>query len=334
MKTDIIIGLSRGDEGKGCVTYDLVKRGGYDACLRFNGGPNAGHTIYVDGQKVVTHSVPTGVIAGIPSIIGPGSVLNVPGFFQEMGDLEDVLGGKVWDLVRVDRRVHIITDEHLKLDAQNDRVGSTKRGISPTYTDKAARIGIQACDVGELSDLLVDVVELFKDTDRVLCEGAQGFYLDDDMGNYPYVSSPSLPGMVNKAGVPLKSIDRVWGVAKAYDTYVGTMSFEPLFDSPQSETPFKELRRLGNEFGATTGRPRQCNWLNLDELLNAIRICSVTDLVINKCDVLEQLGQFAFIHNGKVKYFSSMGFFKDAIEEKAHEVGVENIHFSSSPERI
>jgi adenylosuccinate synthase len=177
--TDIVIGLQHGDEGKGKVTHHLLKSGEYTHCIRFNGGCNAGHTIYHEGTKFVTHHIPAGVFFGIPSIIGPGCVLSVEKLMQEM----DVLsrgGINLKDNLKIASNVHIITDAHVEEDSKDEKIGTTKSGNGPAYRDKYARTGVRASDIDFLKPFLVDVYEELHNSDVepvILMEGAQGFWL-------------------------------------------------------------------------------------------------------------------------------------------------------------
>jgi adenylosuccinate synthase len=293
---DAVVDLSYGDCGKGKVTHNLCKNENYTHVVRFNGGNNAGHTIYHNGKKFVTHSIPSGVFFGIKSIIGPGCVLNVDHFFQELKELQD--GGINTDgLIYISDAVHIITDAHLEEDGKDVAIGTTRRGIGPTYRDKVSRKGTRASQVERLRPYLIDVYKEFhatRQTCRILLEGAQGFGLDVDWGDYPYVTSSGCTiGAAVSNGIPPQKIRKVYGVAKLYETYVGAKSFEP--DMPI----FQKIRELGREFGATTGRARQCNWLDVGLLKKAADINGVTELVINKCDILKQLGVWrAYTLNG------------------------------------
>ena len=336
----VIIGLQHGDEGKGKVTAALAEK--HDVCLRYGGGPNAGHTIYVDDRKVVTHAIPSGIAYGQPVLIGAGCVLHPRMFFAEMQELQDLLPEiDIRPLIHIDRRVHIITDEHIEEDKAGDKVGSTKRGIMPVYRDKYARKGIRAESIPELEPFLVDGWRWLKMHRTVLCEGAQGFRLDVDYGDYPYVSSPCLPGSVNYSGVPGWAIHEVVGVAKAYETYVGTKEFEPGFNYTNgdaewlTDTDFDNLREVGQEYGATTGRARQVNYLNLNELREAVYICGCSTLIINKCDIIQDADIYKYILDGEVHEVDGIDEWISAVEEAIweEEESVEII-FSASPEGI
>jgi|TARA_R110000824_G_scaffold237809_1_gene426614 adenylosuccinate synthase len=299
MLADIVVGLQHGDEAKGKVTHHLCRNGDYTHVLRFNGGGNAGHTIYHEGKKFVTHYIPAGVFYGIKSIIGSGCVLNPKHFFEEIEELK--LAGIDTSLVKIAKNCHIITDEHLKEDKDDKKIGTTKRGTGPAYRNKYNRSGHHAESVSALAPYLIDMYEEFHASPdvKVLCEGAQGFGLDVDWGDYPYVTSShctSAGALLN--GIPPNAVRHIWGVGKMYDTYVGNKRFQP------DEEIFNELRELGEEYGATTGRPRQCDWLDLTALYKSIQINGVTHVVLNKADVLDDLGTWQLKHNKELKVFS------------------------------
>ena len=289
MIADIIVGLSYGDEGKGKVTHHLLKSGEYTHCIRYNGGCNAGHTIYHNGQKFVTHHIPAGVFFGVKSIIGAGCVVNLEQFFSEITMLEEA-GIPTEGLIYVANNAHIITDQHLNEDGADTNIGTTKRGNGPAYRDKYNRTGMRAQSIPALKDYLIDMyLELHGSIIEpvVLCEGAQGFGLDIDWGDYPYVTSShctAAGALLN--GIPPQAVRKVYGVTKAYDTYVGSKGFHG------SGRVFDLIQLVGNEFGATTGRPRQCNWLDVRMLDEAIKINGVTDLIINKVDILREVGKW------------------------------------------
>lgn len=335
MKVDVVVGLSYGDEGKGKVTHHLLREGNYDYCLRYNGGCNAGHTIIHEGKKFVTHHIPAGVFFGIKSIIGNGCVVNREQFYQEIKQLED-FGIQTKGLVYIAKNAHIITDEHLEEDGGDTKIGTTKRGNGPCYRDKYDRTGIRANQCGDLLEdgYVIDLYEEFYNQDEdieILCEGAQGFGLDVDWGDYPYVTSShctSASACLN--AIPPQAIRKVYGVTKAYDTYVGQKKFQPDSDI------FHVLREAGGEYGATTGRPRQCNWLDLNLLSKSVDINGVTDLIINKVDILRQLDKFPLRH--KNVFHNDVLFMKDEETWKAYITmlfgDLETLTFSDSPERI
>lgn len=281
---DIIFGLAWGDEGKGKVSSALSKK--YDFVCRWNGGPNAGHTVYLNDKKYKTHLIPSGIFHNKKSIIGPNCVINIDKFFDEIEYLQEE--GFDTSLIKVSPKTHIITHRHIEYDLKflKPKLGTTGQGIAPCYSDKMLRSGKLAKDYleskyiwdGELSG-------------NVLCEGAQSFWLDINYGDYPYVtSSETLPYSACSLGFSPKLIRDIIGVAKIYDTKSGV---DPLF--PESLWLDQELSKvidLGKEYGTTTGRKRLVNWLNFNRLLDAIRISGTTKLIINKCDILQELNIF------------------------------------------
>lgn len=334
MSTFVVVGLQWGDEGKGKITDVLSAKSNY--VVRFQGGDNAGHTVYVGEDKFVLHLLPSGVLqCKGKCVIGNGVVVNPKAFIEEIKEIE--ARGQSTDHVFISRRAHIIMPYHILYDtyreeaAGNKSIGTTKKGIGPCYEDKVARIGVRAIDllnpqvlraklekniqvknaifeklynkppldfekiyhefiaIGEqLKERIVDTeLEINQAIDRgenVLFEGAQALMLDIDFGTYPYVtsSSPTTGGVCVGAGVPPTKLQNLIGVAKAYCTRVGNGPFPTeLFD----ETGEK-IREIGHEYGATTGRPRRCGWLDLVALRHACMINGITHLVITKLDVL------------------------------------------------
>jgi len=327
---DVIVDLQAGDTGKGKVAHALAKNpGAYDYVMRYNGGGNAGHTVYHNGKKFVTHLVPVGVFYGIKSIIGLGCVINIDKLIKEMIELQNN-GVNVRDYLLIDKRAHIITDAHVEEDSKDSEIGTTKTGNGPAYRDKYYRKGVRAIDVPQLSDMVIDTYELFKNHSncKILCEGAQGFELDIDWGDYPYVtSSHCTVGGAILNGIPPKCIDKVYGIAKAYRTYVGAKSFEG------DDTIFPKIREVGNEFGATTGRPRQVDWINVDDLIKAININGVTNLIINKLDVLQELDVYKLYNKNELKPFDNVSDFIMFIEDTIYTecMDIQNIKFSVTP---
>tara|TARA_R110000824_G_scaffold51832_1_gene144234 strand:- start:168 stop:1163 length:996 start_codon:yes stop_codon:yes gene_type:complete len=331
MLADVIVDLQYGDCGKGKVTHHLCKNGDYTHVIRYNGGCNAGHTIYHEGKKFVTHHIPAGVFFGIKSIIGPGCVVNPDKFFDEIAELER--GGiNTEGLIYVARNTHVITDEHVEEDGKDLQIGTTKRGNGPAYRDKYARTGLRAEDMPCFEEYLVDIYdELYShDNAVILFEGAQGFGLDVDWGDYPYVTSShctSASALLN--GVPPQAIRKVWGVAKMYETYVGAKKFQP------DDEIFNMIRKVGVEYGATTGRPRQCNWMDWNLLEKAANINGVTDLVFNKVDVLRDVRRWNLLNNGKKVEFNSEKAMHSWIMDKSKSlINDPMIHFSDNPNSI
>jgi len=335
MIADIVVDLQYGDCGKGKVTHSLCKNEKYTHVIRYNGGCNAGHTIYHNGRKFVTHHIPAGVFFGIKSVIGPGCVVSIEQFFREIQELE--AGGiSAEGLIYIAENAHIITEEHLKEDRQDTTIGTTKRGNGPAYRDKFGRTGVRAKDIPELKPYLIDLYEELHEkysNPKILFEGAQGFGLDIDWGDYPYVTSSnciSAAALMN--GVPPQAVRNVWGVAKAYETYVGAKRFQP-----QGEI-YNTIQEAGEEFGATTGRKRQVNWMNLNFLKKALNINGVTHLVINKMDILQKVESWSLYKNGFKFNFEEQGAFKDYIvkhtmtDNRSNQI--KQIHFSETPHSI
>ena len=327
--TDIVVDLSYGDCGKGKVTHSLLQKDRYTHVLRYNGGCNAGHTIYHLGNKFVTHHIPAGVFYGIKSIIGAGCVVNTAQLTNEIKQLTD--GGVDCTSIRIAKNAHMITNEHLSEDSSDKKIGTTKRGNGPAYRDKYARTNVRAEDnmFFDFMGLLVDLYEELHENEEevyLLCEGAQGFGLDIDWGDYPYVTSShctSAGALLN--GIPWHSVRYVYGVIKAYETYVGAKDFD-------SNDPLNEkIRELGQEYGATTGRPRQINWLDIDLVKKAAKINGITHLVINKMDILRELDTWKIRTQGQVIEFQDEYSWKQYITSMFHDI---EIIFSYSPEFV
>ena len=284
---DIIFGLAWGDEGKGKISNAISKN--YDIVCRWNGGPNAGHTVYLNNKKYKTHIIPCGVFQNKLSIIGPNCVVNIDKFFDEIEYLQKE--GFDTSLIKVSPKAHIITERHIRYDLKflKPKLGTTGQGIAPCYADKALRVGKLAKDY--LDKQYIWDGELYG---NVLCEGAQSFWLDLNYGDYPYVtSSETLPYSACSLGFSPKKIKDIIGVVKIYDTKSGV---DPLF--PESLWNDKDLNKiidLGKEYGSTTGRKRITNWLRLNHLKTAVKISGTNKLIINKCDILQELNVFKII---------------------------------------
>jgi len=336
MKLDILLGLQWGDEGKGKIVDVLTPH--YDVIARFQGGPNAGHTLEFNGIKHVLHTIPSGIFhQDKMNIIGNGVVIDPVIFQDEIAALEK-MGIDPTKNLFISKKAHLILPTHKWIDAMLEKqkgeqnVGTTLKGIGPTYTDKTARVGFRICDIISHSfldkfsaiykkhfDLLIkneyqpneDIETVFKtwfdslqtllrfklidseyeinqyltNDKKVLAEGAQGTLLDVDFGSYPYVTSSNTvaAGACTGLGVAPAQTGKVIGIVKAYCTRVGNGPFPTeLFD----ETG-EQLRKQGHEFGATTGRPRRCGWLDLVALKYAIMINGVTEIVLTKADVMD-----------------------------------------------
>jgi adenylosuccinate synthase len=333
---DVIVDLQAGDTGKGKVAHALAKN--YDMILRYNGGSNAGHTVYHEGKKIVTHQVPIGVLFGIPSVIGLGCVVNIQLLVEEIRDLQ-AYGIKTDGLIFVDKRAHVVFDYHLEEDTRDSKIGTTRQGIGPAYRDKYSRAGTRIGDL-ELSSItdfgVIDTYELFhnKHNDwRILCEGAQGFQIDIDWGDYPYVtSSHCTVGSAILNGIPPQRIADIIGVMKAYETYSGSKAH--FMD--ETDDTLRKIQEIGMEVGATTGRTRKVRWLDLDGVIKAININGVTKLIINKADVLEQVGVFKYTHEGVTYSYDRLIEFQTYVEAviKRNVETVPTITWSMTPHDI
>ena len=334
MAVDVILGLQWGDEGKGKIVDYVAHK--YDVVARFQGGPNAGHTIKFGDQKHVLHTIPSGIFRpNILNVIGNGVVIDPITLLKEIGKLEDS-NVDYKDRLLISRKAHLIIPTHRLLDAGSEaskgkaKIGSTLRGIGPTYMDKTGRNGLRAGDTllpnfkeryNVLKEKHLGLASLYPSTDfnleeeeqkffeavekmkqlnfidgeyfindclnkgqSVLAEGAQGSMLDIDFGTYPYVTSSNTitSGVCNGLGIAPQKIGRVIGITKAYCTRVGSGPFPTELENEVGEL----LRKEGMEFGATTGRPRRCGWIDIPQLKYTIMINGVTDIVLTKLDIL------------------------------------------------
>jgi len=331
MKVDVIVDLSYGDCGKGKVTYDLLRKKNYTHCVRYNGGHNAGHTIFHEGKEVITHIIPAGVFFGVKSIIGPGCVVNMKKFLDELKSLKRAGVKNVHSLVKICNNTHIITEGHLEEDGEEKKIGTTKQGTGPAYRDKYARIGHRAKTIFGAHDFCIDFYrEMFynKKEPIVLMEGAQGFGLDIDWGDYPYVtSSHCTVGGAILNGIPPQSIRDVYGICKPYETYSGNKDFQPRDDF------FNVLREIGKEYGNTTGRARQCNYLDVHSLKKAVRLNGVSHLIVNKMDILREAGRWVLRDSRKhtTHQFPTEEQFKECLKDTFRDI---EVVFSYSPEEV
>jgi len=330
MKIDVVLGLQYGDEGKGKVCHSLLNDGDYTHVLRFNGGGNAGHTIYHKGKKLVTHLVPSGVFYGKRSVIGPGCVININKFLNELNYLKSE-GVNTDGLVFVARNAHVVTEDHLSEDSSDNKIGTTKTGNGPAYRDKYVRTGLRAENFDELKPYLIDMYQEFHSSNSnavILAEGAQATGLDIDWGDYPFVTSSHCGvGSVLLNGFHHKNIRTVYGVIKAYDTYVGLKKFQG--DDPK----FDLIQEAGGEFGATTGRKRQVGWLDWDLVTKSIKMNGVNRLIVNKVDILRSVGTWNLKTRGEIISFQSEEQFCDYIRSETEKMWI-NCKFSYSPYEI
>jgi adenylosuccinate synthase len=342
MIVDIVLGCSFGDEGKGKVVYDLCKKNYYDICVRFNGSGNAGHTIYTNNTtKWVLHQLPVGsLLPNMYNLISSDCLVNIDNLRNEINELKNRgidLSGRLF----VSKACHIITQECIDYDRQNNLIGTTGSGIGPTYSQKMLRTGKRVEDfIDVLMQMGVEVVDMrhfwkkfqkkTQDTPFVLLEGAQGFELDINWtNNYPYCTSSTctLAGAIN-SGIRLKDIRNIYGITKAYDTYVGKMEFQPYHDEN-----LVKLGDVGCEYGSTTGRRRQCNYLNLDSLCDALRINNCNICIVNKADILIKVGIYRLYSNGNLCEFATYQQMEDFICDTIRETVDPDIDiiFSYSP---
>ena len=353
---DVLLGLQWGDEGKGKIVDFFAPR--YDIIARFQGGPNAGHTLYVKGEKIVLHQIPSGIFhENTTNLIGNGVVLDAVTLKKEY-DKVSAFGIDGRKNLYVAERTHLILPTHRALDKAselskgNEKIGSTLKGIGPAYMDKTGRNGLRVGDlldknfttqyiklrlkhqrildsfgfnedISEWEEEFFEAIEFIRslkivngeyfindkiqEGKKVLAEGAQGSMLDVDFGTFPFVTSSSTisAGVCTGLGIAPQKIKEVIGVTKAYCTRVGSGPFPTELHDETGE----RLRKVGNEFGATTGRPRRCGWLDLPALKYACMINGVTELNIMKLDILSEFETIKVC----VGYNVDGEFYKDTI---------------------
>ena len=293
---DILVGLQWGDEGKGKITDALSDQ--YQWIVRYQGGDNAGHTVYIDGKKFVTHSIPTGILnPNCKVVITHGCVVNIPEIIKEVNLLEET-GISFKDRFYLSENAHLITPEHLRQDKSNKvKFGSTGKGIGPAYRDKIYRAGLRVKDYSQLIDedkiIVTDTRKLLRDAiykgDKVLFEGAQAVMLDIEMGTYPHVtSSPCIASYAPAgSGLPLTFFKHsiILGVAKAYTTRIGTGPFpSEIHDKKVAQN----IQFTGKEYGATTGRLRRVGWLDIPQLKYACEVNGVSGIALTKLDIFSE----------------------------------------------
>jgi adenylosuccinate synthase len=333
---DVILGLQWGDEGKGKIVDYFAP--GYDMIARFQGGPNAGHTLYVDGKKIVLHQIPSGIFRDNKmNLIGSGVVLD-PVILKKECEAVASFGVDFKKSLYVSERTHLILPTHRAIDRASEaakgheKIGSTLKGISPAYMDKTGRNGLRVGDIlsenfskkyeqlrkkhqqildnfsfdediSEAENEFFEALEFLKtlkiingeyfindaikNGKRILAEGAQGSMLDVDFGTFPYVTSSNTitAGVCSGLGISPQKIKEVIGITKAYCTRVGSGPFPTELNDEMGEL----IRKSGNEYGSTTGRPRRCGWIDLVALNFACMINGVTKLVMTKADVLDNI---------------------------------------------
>jgi adenylosuccinate synthase len=333
---DVILGLQWGDEGKGKIVDYFAPN--YDVIARFQGGPNAGHTLFVGKKKIVLHQIPSGIFhENKINLVGNGVVLDAVTLKKECAEV-DAMGYNSTKNLYISARAHLILPSHRALDKAsemakgNDKIGSTLKGISPAYMDKTGRNGLRVGDILDKNFIsayiklrlkhqkLLDNFSFSEDITmweqdffeaieflralqivngeyfindaiqkgkKVLAEGAQGSMLDVDFGTFPYVTSSSTitAGVGSGLGIAPQKIKEVFGITKAYCTRVGSGPFPTELNDQKGE----QLRKTGMEYGSTTGRPRRCGWIDLVALNFACMVNGVTQLVMTKADVLDDM---------------------------------------------
>ena len=344
---DVILGLQWGDEGKGKIVDYFASD--YDVIARFQGGPNAGHTLYVEDKKIVLHQIPSGVFhQGTVNLIGNGVVLDPVTLKREAATVAQ-FGVDLKKNLFISERTNLIVPTHRALDKAaelakgNEKIGSTLKGIGPAYMDKTGRNALRVGDllhksfttsyiklrlkhqklldnynfsedISAWEEEFFEAIEFLRELNivngeyfinekitegkKVLAEGAQGSMLDIDFGTFPFVTSSSTisAGVCNGLGIAPQKIKEVIGVSKAYCTRVGGGPFPTELENETGE----ELRKVGNEFGATTGRPRRCGWMDLVALKFACMINGVTQIVMTKADVLDAFADLSICTSYKV----------------------------------
>ena len=307
---DICCGLSWGDEAKGKIVAELASMNIYTYVCRWSGGNNAGHSVYINNTKYKTHIIPCGVFYNIRSIIGPDCVINEKAFHEEIAYLK--INGFNTDNVKISPKAHIILDNHIADDIKKicSIQGTTGRGIAPCYGDKFNRTGKQAKSIESFKPYIWD--EILEG--NILCEGAQGFWLDINQGNYPYTtSSTTLPYGACSLGFPPQLIRNVYGAAKMYDTRSG---IDPEFpEDLLADDELAKIIELGQEYGTTTGRKRKVNWLNITKLIQSLNVTGTTTLIISKVDVIEIANIYKILYNNEIISFNNIGEMKDCITD-------------------
>jgi len=319
---DIITGLQYGDEGKGKITASLVEQKRYEITARYNGGPNAGHSIHKqNGAHYELHQLPSSIPFQEMGLIGPGCVLDINKLAEEVEEFKKVEGFDPLPYLYIDPEVSLIDDSHLKLDEEYHfkNQGSTKKGIAPAYSDYYNRTGKTFKSLEKHLQNYCFLEKRLHDIDTLLLEGAQGFYLNPHSGNYPYVtSSSSHPGAAASTfGFDPKKLNNIIGVAKCYETRSGQdPTFYNAFEagsflntkvdfSDEDLLNFQKIQVEGKEYGVTTGRKRHIRYLCLERLINAIQSTGTNIVVINKWDILQKLNIYKIIVKDKIIEFKN-----------------------------
>jgi len=369
---DVILGMQWGDEGKGKIVDYFAKN--YDVIARFQGGPNAGHTLYVDGKKIVLHQIPSGIFhEDKVNLIGNGVVLDAITLKKECENVA-AFGVDYKKNLFISERAHLILPTHRALDKAselskgNEKIGSTLKGIGPAYMDKTGRNGLRVGnlldksfttdyiklrmkhqrlldnfnfqeDINAWEEEFFEAMEFLREFkivngeyfinekiakgNKVLAEGAQGSMLDVDFGTFPFVTSSNTisAGVCTGLGIAPQKIKEVFGISKAYCTRVGSGPFPTELLDETGE----QLRKTGNEFGSTTGRPRRCGWIDLVALQFACMINGVTQIIMTKADILDELEELK-VCNG----YNINGKAIDYVPFQMNKVDIEPVYKSFS----
>lgn len=310
MVVDVLVDLQFGDSGKGKISKALDESINYDAICKVQGGSNAGHAVWIGDDKYTAHHLTSAIYSDADVFIGPGCVLNPSKFLQEIDEFNEKFNVKTRTFIHPS--THIVTADHIREEESESIIGTTRQGIGPAYSDKYRRTGIRAKSVSELSRFIApDIPFVDMGYEKVLMEGSQGFWLDIDHGNYPYVTSSHIhPAFAfTSFGISMKHLGRVFGVAKVYETYVGTSNY-----IVNSDAEFEKLaQEYGQEYGETTGRLRKVGYLNIDKLVDSCKMCGVDEIFLNKADILEKIGKYPFIRKGLVHLSDNMDDFKSKV---------------------
>ncbi len=367
---DVILGMQWGDEGKGKIVDYFAKN--YDVIARFQGGPNAGHTLYVDGKKIVLHQIPSGIFhEEKTNLIGSGVVLDAVTLMKECANVA-AMGVNYKKNLFISERTHLILPTHRALDKAselskgNEKIGSTLKGIGPAYMDKTGRNGLRVGnlleksfitdyiklrmkhqrlldnfnfqeDINDWEEEFFEALEFLREFkivngeyfinekiqkgQKILAEGAQGSMLDVDFGTFPFVTSSNTisAGVCTGLGIAPQKIKEVFGISKAYCTRVGSGPFPTELDDETGEL----LRKTGNEFGSTTGRPRRCGWIDLVALQFACMINGVTQIIMTKADILDGLKELKVCSSYKIN-----GDEKNYVPFQMNKVDIEPVYRS------
>jgi adenylosuccinate synthase len=367
---DVILGMQWGDEGKGKIVDFFANN--YDVVARFQGGPNAGHTLYVNDKKIVLHQIPSGIFhEGKVNLIGNGVVLDAVTFKKECENVA-AFGVDYKKNLFISERAHLILPTHRAIDKASElskgieKIGSTLKGIGPAYMDKTGRNGLRVGnlldksftteyiklrlkhqkilesfnfqeDISAWEEEFFEAIEFLKEFnivngeyfinekiakgERILAEGAQGSMLDVDFGTFPFVTSSNTisAGVCTGLGIAPQKIKEVFGVSKAYCTRVGSGPFPTELNDETGEL----LRKVGNEFGSTTGRPRRCGWIDLVALQFACMINGVTQIIMTKSDILDGLTELKVCNGYKIN-----GEEKNYVPFQMNRVAIEPVYKS------